>query len=299
MAGGIVYLDVDDEITSAAARIRDVPRRRVALVLPYGSRVATSRINFRLLSRDAMLNEKQLAVVAGDSATRALAASAGLPVFASVSEYESTQPDGGDGAGEPGAAARTASRRGRRRPRRARGRPAPLVAAPRPRRRNGHDAARRPAPAEATAPTEPVRPRTTAASRRPTRPADAVRPAGDHGRRRDRPVETPGPEAAAGRGRRVVRPAPRSCRVTAQRRGPGRSRLSAAARHRPGGARSGRARRRGRSVRRPAVRHDRGHAQGRGPRPACRSPSTADPDGHRARRRGRRRAAELIASRSR
>ena len=88
MAGGIVYLDVDDEITSAAARVRDATERRVALVLPYGSRVATSRINFRLLSRDALINEKQLAVVAGDSATRALAASAGLPVFASVGEYE-------------------------------------------------------------------------------------------------------------------------------------------------------------------------------------------------------------------
>lgn len=90
MAGGIVYLDVDDEITSAASRIRDFAGRRVALVLPYGSRVATSRINFRLLSRDAMINEKQLAVVAADSATRALAASAGLPVFASVAEYESS-----------------------------------------------------------------------------------------------------------------------------------------------------------------------------------------------------------------
>ena len=91
MAGGIVYLDVDDEITSAATRIRDVPGRRVALVLPYGSRVATSRINFRLLSRDALINEKQLAVVAGDSATRSLAASAGLPVFSSVGEYEAAQ----------------------------------------------------------------------------------------------------------------------------------------------------------------------------------------------------------------
>src|SRR6267378_596286 len=32
--------------------------------------------------------KKQLAVVSGDSATRALAASAGLPVFATVPEYE-------------------------------------------------------------------------------------------------------------------------------------------------------------------------------------------------------------------
>ncbi len=84
MATGIVYLDADDEITTAAARVRGVEGRRVLLVLPYGSRVATSRINFRLLSRDALINEKQLAVVAADSATRALAASAGLPVFGSV-----------------------------------------------------------------------------------------------------------------------------------------------------------------------------------------------------------------------
>jgi hypothetical protein len=112
MAGGIVYLDVDDEITSAAARIRDVPGRRAALVLPYGSRVATSRINFRLLSRDALINEKQLAVVAGDSATRALAASAGLPVFASVAEYESSLVEDRDAAppaSTPPAAAQAAA----------------------------------------------------------------------------------------------------------------------------------------------------------------------------------------------
>src|SRR5439155_1618037 len=48
---GIIYLDIDDEITSAATRIRDAKDARVALVLPAGSRVATSRINFRLLAR--------------------------------------------------------------------------------------------------------------------------------------------------------------------------------------------------------------------------------------------------------
>src|SRR6186713_598969 len=90
MATGVIYLDIDDEITSAAARIRSAEPRRVAVVLPYGSRVATSRINFRLLARDAMSHEKRLSIVAGDAATRALAASAGLPVFATVAEYESS-----------------------------------------------------------------------------------------------------------------------------------------------------------------------------------------------------------------
>src|SRR5258705_4001908 len=96
----VLYLDVDDEITSAAARIRRVEESRVAVVLPYGWRVATSRINFRLLSRDALTHEKRLSIVAADAATGALAASAGLPVFASVAEYESSL--GNEAVGDAG-----------------------------------------------------------------------------------------------------------------------------------------------------------------------------------------------------
>ena len=90
MASRIIYLEVDDEITTAAARIRDTESTRIAVVLPYGSRVATSRINFRLLARDALTHDKRLSIVSGDPATRALAASAGLPVFSSAAEYESS-----------------------------------------------------------------------------------------------------------------------------------------------------------------------------------------------------------------
>ena len=94
MASRLIYLEVDDEITSAAARIRGSDQERLAVVLPYGSRVATSRINFRLLARDATEHDKRLSIVSADSATRALAASAGLPVFASVAEYEAADADG-------------------------------------------------------------------------------------------------------------------------------------------------------------------------------------------------------------
>ena len=80
----IVYLDVDDEITSAANRIRHVTEMRVALVLPAGSRLATSRINFRLLAREAQTHAHDLFIVAPEAATRALAASAGLAVYATV-----------------------------------------------------------------------------------------------------------------------------------------------------------------------------------------------------------------------
>ena len=77
---GIIYLDIDDEITSAATRIRDAKDARVALVLPAGSRVATSRINFRLLAREAQSRRRQLSIVAPEGSARSLAASAGLPV---------------------------------------------------------------------------------------------------------------------------------------------------------------------------------------------------------------------------
>jgi hypothetical protein len=98
MASRLIYLEVDDEITSAAARIRSAEQDRLAVVLPYGSRVATSRINFRLLSRDATEHDKRLSIVSADPATRALAASAGLPVFGSVAEYEAAEA----GLGETG-----------------------------------------------------------------------------------------------------------------------------------------------------------------------------------------------------
>ncbi|HET7029554.1 MAG TPA: baseplate J/gp47 family protein [Candidatus Limnocylindrales bacterium] len=104
MAAGIVYLDVDDEITSAASRIRSSPGTKVALVVPYGSRIATSRMNFRLLSREAVVSNRRLSIVAGDAAARSLAASAGLPVFGTVAEYESSlDVSGSSTAVEPSA----------------------------------------------------------------------------------------------------------------------------------------------------------------------------------------------------
>ena len=87
----LVYLDVDDEITSAAARIRATPAEQITLVLPYGSRLATSRINFRLLAREATERGKRLDIVCADASARALAAAAGLPVHGSVAAYEASR----------------------------------------------------------------------------------------------------------------------------------------------------------------------------------------------------------------
>jgi hypothetical protein len=109
----IVYLDVDDEITSAAARIRGLADGRIALVLPLGSRLATSRINFRLLAREAEARGKVVEIVTNDASARALAASAGLPTHVSVAAFEGrpfapgrpVPPTGAEGPGAVGGGA--------------------------------------------------------------------------------------------------------------------------------------------------------------------------------------------------
>ena len=88
------YLELDDEITDAVARLRAAKDERVVFVVPPGSRIGTGRINFRLLAREAETRGLGLALVSGDAQVRALAASAGLPVFTTVSEAEVAEANG-------------------------------------------------------------------------------------------------------------------------------------------------------------------------------------------------------------
>lgn len=106
----ILYLDVDDEITTAATRMRGAADKAVAIVLPPGSRLATSRINFRLLAREGLERNRVLSIVAADPAARAIAASAGLPVYASVAEFEAAGVPGAASAELPAGAAKTTRR---------------------------------------------------------------------------------------------------------------------------------------------------------------------------------------------
>ncbi|MGH2466487.1 MAG: baseplate J/gp47 family protein [Candidatus Limnocylindrales bacterium] len=91
---GIHYLDIEDEITTAVGRLRQDDGARVALVLPPGSRIATSRINFRLLAREAREHGRLLAIVTPETSVRAVAVSAGLPAYAAVSDYEAALAEG-------------------------------------------------------------------------------------------------------------------------------------------------------------------------------------------------------------
>ncbi len=84
----VCYLEVDDEITSAIGRIRAVRDGEVIIVVPPGSRIATSRINFKLLAREAAERKLNAVAVTDDPQARALAIAAGLPAYDSLGAAE-------------------------------------------------------------------------------------------------------------------------------------------------------------------------------------------------------------------
>ncbi len=83
-----VYLEPDDEITTAIGRIRAVGGTDAILVVPPGSKIATSRINFKLLAREAAERRMNVVAVSDEPQVRALAISAGLPAYDSISTAE-------------------------------------------------------------------------------------------------------------------------------------------------------------------------------------------------------------------
>ena len=80
----VCYLEVDDEITTAIGRIRAVEDGEAVIVVPPGSRIATSRINFKLLAREGHERRLNVVAVSDEPAVRALAISAGLPTYDSL-----------------------------------------------------------------------------------------------------------------------------------------------------------------------------------------------------------------------
>lgn len=94
------YLDSDDEITDAVARLRGTDDERVVFVVPPGSRIATGRINFKLLAREAETRDLALAVASPDEQVRAMATSAGVLAAATAEAAEAALERGDEP--EPG-----------------------------------------------------------------------------------------------------------------------------------------------------------------------------------------------------
>ena len=81
------YLDNDDEITDAVARLRGATDERVVFVVPPGSRIATGRINFKLLAREAESRDLHMAIASPDEQVRALAGAAGVLAAATLAPH--------------------------------------------------------------------------------------------------------------------------------------------------------------------------------------------------------------------
>jgi hypothetical protein len=79
-----IFLESDDEITAAVARIRGLKEPEAIVVISRASRIGTSRINFKLLAREAHAHGINLVAVSDEPTVRALAVSAGLPAYDTV-----------------------------------------------------------------------------------------------------------------------------------------------------------------------------------------------------------------------
>lgn len=95
------YLDNDDEITDAVARLRGVTDEQVVFVVPPGSRIATGRINFKLLAKEAGSRNVRMAIASPDQQVRAMATSAGV-LSATTADQASAALERGDVAPPPG-----------------------------------------------------------------------------------------------------------------------------------------------------------------------------------------------------
>ena len=76
----VIYIDVEDDITSIVSKIKDSKARIVALVPPKRVGILQSAVNMRLLNRAAENAEKRIVLITSDQALSGLAAAARIPV---------------------------------------------------------------------------------------------------------------------------------------------------------------------------------------------------------------------------
>ena len=76
----IIYIDVEDDITSIIGKVKDSAEKIVALVPPKRIGVLQSAVNLRLLQRTASQHSKHIVIITGNQALSGLAAAASIPV---------------------------------------------------------------------------------------------------------------------------------------------------------------------------------------------------------------------------
>ena len=76
----VIYIDVEDDITTIISKIKASKERIIALVPPRRIGVLQSAVNIRLLARAATSADKRIVLITNDSVLAGLAATAKIPI---------------------------------------------------------------------------------------------------------------------------------------------------------------------------------------------------------------------------
>ena len=76
----VIYIDIEDDITTIIGKIKASKQRIIAMVPPRRTGILQSAVNIRLLSRAAKSADKTIVIITNDSVLAGLAAAAKIPV---------------------------------------------------------------------------------------------------------------------------------------------------------------------------------------------------------------------------
>lgn len=85
-----IYLETDEEVTSAIEKIKKSKKRSIALCLPGHSQLGQSTVNLKLILKEARAGGKEVALVSPDTSIRNLAERIGFSVFSKVKDIDFT-----------------------------------------------------------------------------------------------------------------------------------------------------------------------------------------------------------------
>lgn len=80
----IIYLELDEEITSVIDKIKNAENSSIGLVVPRNATLLQSVVNLRLIGKEAKNLGKEIAIITSDKIGRNLATQVGLPVYNSI-----------------------------------------------------------------------------------------------------------------------------------------------------------------------------------------------------------------------
>jgi hypothetical protein len=80
MKKDVIYIDIEDDITSIIGKVKDASAKIIALVPPKRTGVLQSVVNLKLLNKSADENDKRVVLITNDHSLTALAAGLKIPV---------------------------------------------------------------------------------------------------------------------------------------------------------------------------------------------------------------------------